>query len=291
MKLNYINDIKAHISIFASRKTSSILEGTYKSIYRGKSMNFENLREYVYDDDIKDIDWKASARTGKLLVKQFIAEKKHNIMIVLDSGLKMYGDSKKNEEKREIATYIAGTLGYLATTNGDYTSMIYNNNDLVEINPFKNDLYHLEYNLVKYHKLSINSNNEGINKTLSYLSKYLNKRMIIFVITDLSGMENINEKYLKELRINSDVLFININDINMDIENLYDIENNTYIPQVFLKDEKLHSLEEQLKNEIYTKQIKKLKKLKIDTISIDSKKEIQEKIIELLERHKYASIH
>lgn len=291
MKLNYINDIKAHISIFASRKTSSILEGTYKSIYRGKSMNFENLREYVYDDDIKDIDWKASARTGKLLVKQFIAEKKHNIMIVLDSGLKMYGDSKKNEEKREIATYIAGTLGYLATTNGDYTSMIYNNNDLVEINPFKNDLYHLEYNLVKYHKLSINSNNEGINKTLSYLSKYLNKRMIIFVITDLSGMENINEKYLKELRINSDVLFININDINMDIENLYDIENNTYIPQVFLKDEKLHSLEEQLKNEIYTKQIKKLKKLRIDTISIDSKKEIQEKIIELLERHKYASIH
>lgn len=291
MKLNYINDIKAHISIFASRKTSSILEGTYKSIYRGKSMNFENLREYVYDDDIKDIDWKASARTGKLLVKQFIAEKKHNIMIVLDSGLKMYGDSKKNEEKREIATYIAGTLGYLATTNGDYTSMIYNNNDLVEINSFKNDLYHLEYNLVKYHKLSINSNNEGINKTLSYLSKYLNKRMIIFVITDLSGMENINEKYLKELRINSDVLFININDINMDIENLYDIENNTYIPQVFLKDEKLHSLEEQLKNEIYTKQIKKLKKLRIDTISIDSKKEIQEKIIELLERHKYASIH
>lgn len=291
MKLNYINDIKAHISIFASRKTSSILEGTYKSIYRGKSMNFENLREYVYDDDIKDIDWKASARTGKLLVKQFIAEKKHNIMIILDSGLKMYGDSKKNEEKREIATYIAGTLGYLATTNGDYTSMIYNNNDLVEINPFKNDLYHLEYNLVKYHKLSINSNNEGINKTLSYLSKYLNKRMIIFVITDLSGMENINEKYLKELRINSDVLFININDINMDIENLYDIENNTYIPQVFLKDEKLHSLEEQLKNEIYTKQIKKLKKLRIDTISIDSKKEIQEKIIELLERHKYASIH
>ena len=291
MKLNYINDIKAHISIFASRKTSSILEGTYKSIYRGKSMNFENLREYVYDDDIKDIDWKASARTGKLLVKQFIAEKKHNIMIVLDSGLKMYGDSKKNEEKREIATYIAGTLGYLASTNGDYTSMIYNNNDSIIINPFKNDLYHLEYNLIKYHKLAINPNNEGINKTISYLSKYLNKRMIIFVITDLSGMENINEKYLKELRINSDILFININDINMNIENLYDIENNNYIPQIFLKDEKLHQLEEQLKNEIYNKQTEKLKKLKIDIVSINTKKEIQEKIIELLERHKYASIH
>jgi len=291
MKLNYINEIKANISIHSSKKTSSILEGTYKSIYRGKSMNFENLREYVYDDDIKDIDWKASARTGKLLVKQFIAEKKHNIMIILDTGIKMYGDSKLNEEKREIATYIAGTLGYLASTNGDYTSMIYNNNDSIIINPFKNDLYHLEYNLIKYHKLAINPNNEGINKTISYLSKYLNKRMIIFVITDLSGMENINEKYLKELRINSDILFININDINMNIENLYDIENNNYIPQIFLKDEKLHQLEEQLKNEIYNKQTEKLKKLKIDIVSINTKKEIQEKIIELLERHKYASIH
>ncbi len=120
MKLNYINEIKAHVSIASSKKTSSILEGTYKSIFRGKSMNFENLREYVMDDDIKDIDWRASARTGKLLVKQFIAEKKHNVMLLMDTGLKMYGDTNRLEEKREIATYVAGTIGYLASTNGDY---------------------------------------------------------------------------------------------------------------------------------------------------------------------------
>ena len=291
MKLNYIDEIKAHISIASSKKTSSILEGTYKSIFRGKSMNFENLREYVMDDDIKDIDWRASARTGKLLVKQFIAEKKHNVMLLMDTGLKMYGDTIELEEKREIATYVAGTIGYLASTNGDYVGMLYNNQDYVMFNQFKNDLYHLEYNLVNYHKLSINDNNLGLNKSLEYLTKHFNKRMVIFVVTDLSGMENINLKYLKELKVNSDILFINISDISINNSNLYDIENNNFIPKIFFKDEKMQELEEQIKKEIYENQVNELKKINIDLVSIDSKDEIVEKVIELLERHKYASIH
>ena len=291
MKLNYINEIKAHVSIASSKKTSSILEGTYKSIFRGKSMNFENLREYVMDDDIKDIDWRASARTGKLLVKQFIAEKKHNVMLLMDTGLKMYGDTIELEEKREIATYVAGTIGYLASNNGDYVGMLYNNQDLIMFNQFKNDLYHLEYNLVNYHKLSINQNNEGLNKALEYLAKHFNKRMVIFVVTDLSGMENINLKYLKELKVNSDILFINVSDISINNSNLYDIENNNFIPKIFFKDEKMKALEEKIKKEIYENQVNELKKINIDLVSIDSKDEIVEKVIELLERHKYASIH
>ena len=75
MNLKYINKIKANISIYSSKKSTNILDGTYKSIYKGKSTNFENLREYVINDDVKDIDWKSSARSGTLLVKQFIAEK------------------------------------------------------------------------------------------------------------------------------------------------------------------------------------------------------------------------
>ena len=70
MNLKYINQVKANISIYSNKKSSNILDGSYKSVYRGKSMNFENLREYVINDDVKDIDWKASARSANLLVKQ-----------------------------------------------------------------------------------------------------------------------------------------------------------------------------------------------------------------------------
>ncbi len=51
-------------------------------------MNFEDLREYVVGDNIKDIDWKASARSRNLLVRRYIAEKKHNVMLVFDTGKK-----------------------------------------------------------------------------------------------------------------------------------------------------------------------------------------------------------
>lgn len=73
--MKYITKIKANLSVYAKKKTSNILEGAYNSIYKGKSMNFEDLREYVIGDNVKDIDWKASARSDKILIKQYIAEK------------------------------------------------------------------------------------------------------------------------------------------------------------------------------------------------------------------------
>ncbi len=160
MKLDHINKIKANISIYSSKKTSNILEGTYRSVYRGKSMNFENLREYVINDDVKDIDWKASARSDNLLVKQFTAEKKHNIMLVMDTGIKMDGDTTLNEAKKEIALYSAGTIGYLAIKNGDYMGMIYNCQDNILYKPFKYNLFNLEEYLTEYEKDNILDNQE-----------------------------------------------------------------------------------------------------------------------------------
>lgn len=78
--------MKGYKTIYTTKATSRIIDGSYNSIYKGRSMNFDELREYVVGDDIKDMDWKASARSQKLLVRQYIAEKKHNIMLVMDAG-------------------------------------------------------------------------------------------------------------------------------------------------------------------------------------------------------------
>ena len=82
MAMKYITKIKANLQIATNKKTSNILSGSHNSIYKGKSMNFEDLREYVIGDNIKDIDWKASARSNKILIKQYIAEKKHNVLFI-----------------------------------------------------------------------------------------------------------------------------------------------------------------------------------------------------------------
>ncbi len=289
MNLKYINKIKANISIFSSKKTNNILDGTYKSIYRGKSMNFENLREYVINDDIKDIDWKSSARHRSLLVKQFIAEKKHNIMLVMDTGLKMSADTDSNEIKKDVALYTAGTIGYLAIKNNDYVGMTYNKNDLIITKKLRYNLYNLEEYLTEYDKNACLNNNEGLEKTLTYLSRNSKKKMIIFVITDLKGLNSISTKILKELSLMHDVLFININDAYMFGDNLYDLDSNEYLPNILLNDEKLVNMEKETKEKIYNDNKERLRKNKICLISISNLKEINNKIIELLESHKYAN--
>ncbi len=289
MRLKYINQIQANIQIATNKKTSNIFDGTYKSVHRGKSMNFENLREYVINDDVKDIDWKASSRSGTLLVKQFIAEKKHNVMLIMDTGTKMAGDTSKNSAKKDIALYSAGTIGYIAIHNGDYISMMFNNQDSIDYKPFKYNLYNLEEYLTAYDKYAISKNTLGISETLKYLYKNIKRKMIIFVITDMEGLDKLDAKVLKGLSELHDLLLINIDDAYLNSDNAYDINSNNYIPKLLTKDKQLYEIEKQIRKNLLDKNRKKLKRCKIDMVTIKNKEEIPLKIIELLERHKYAS--
>ena len=285
IKLNYINKIKANTTIRSNKKSSNILDGTYKSIYKGKSMNFENLREYTINDDVKDIDWKSSARSGNLLVKQFIAEKKHNILLVLDSGIKMNADTDKHESKKELALYTAGTLGYLAIKNNDYVGMIYKG-QRVEFKPFKYNLYDLEQYLCDY---EANKAPESIEmeEILEYISKNISKKKVIFVITDLAGVNSIKLNTLKKLKQTSDISIIIINDNYMQGENILDVNDKKFIPDIFLKDKKLNEIETYIRKELLENNKKRLKGINVNMTSISSLQEMNKKIIELLEEHRY----
>lgn len=288
MKLNYINKIKANISISSNKKTSNILEGTYTSVYRGKSMNFENLREYVINDDVKDIDWKSSARSASLLVKQFIAEKKHNVMLVMDTGLKMSADTDLHESKKNVALFTAGTIGYIVIKNSDYVGMTYYLKDKIKYRPFRYNLYNLEEYLLEYDKYATDTDVD-INELLKYVYKNIAKRMIVFIITDMAGIDNIKPSVLKALIQRHDALIVNINDNTMTGDNVYDINQNKYLPNFLLKDEKLNQLEKNLRADLIKRNTTKLAKYGVSMASISSIKEISTKIIELLEEHKYAN--
>lgn len=288
MKLNYINKIKANITIYSTKKTVNILDGTYKSIYKGKSMNFENLREYTINDDIKDIDWKSSARSGGLLVKQFIAEKKHNIMLIMGTGKKMDADTDLHENKKEIALYTAGTIGYLAIENNDYVGMTFFGPEKIEYKPFKYNLYNLEEYLCNYEKYACERDGD-INEVLDFVYKNIAKKMIIFIITDMSEIDSMKSNILKKLTKRHDVLMININDNYMSGNDVFDIDKGEYIPEFLLHDKKLNEIEQNTRKKIMQKNRAKLKRSKICMVSISSIKEINLKILKLLEEHRHAN--
>ena len=102
MITNYVKEIKAKVDIYSAKKTTNVFDGSYKSVFKGNGMNFEDLREYVPGDEISSIDWKATSRSGTVLVKRYMAEKKHNIMLIFDSGKKMLADTKEQQTKKDI---------------------------------------------------------------------------------------------------------------------------------------------------------------------------------------------
>jgi len=289
MRMKYIQKIKANITIYANKKTTNLLDGSYQSIYKGKTMNFEDLRTYVMGDDVKDIDWKASARSNSLLVRQYIAEKKHNILLVMDSGKKMLADSEANESKKELALMSAGTIAYLANKNGDFVGAIYNRDEQVAYYPLKSTLYHVEQILYHYDYEVEKTKESFFDKSLAYIIAHMRKRQIIFLITDLEGMDKISEETLKRLTVRNDVLLLQMSDAYMTGNQAYDIEEEKYLPKLVLEDTKLQELERQTRNELQERNKTKFQKYKIPMVTIDTTQNLTNKIIELLERQRNAN--
>ena len=81
-----LTKIKTQLVIHSRRKVTGLLEGQYASLHAGRSLDFSDLRDYLPGDDVSDIDWKASARTGSLLVKRYVADRKHTLFLLVDTG-------------------------------------------------------------------------------------------------------------------------------------------------------------------------------------------------------------
>lgn len=289
MIMNYVTQIRTRVGIHANKKTANIFDGSYKSIYQGNGLDFENLREYIPGDSIRDIDWKASSRSGKVLVKRYIAEKKHNIMIVFDTGKRMTAYSKNEKEKRELARDVGGILAYLAAKNGDSVGAIYNHNSMIKYFQLKTGLSNVEMILTKYDKEDFSNYESDIEKSLDYIVRNIRRRMIVFIISDTAGIHKIDDNILKKVTFGHDVFAITIGDAKITDGNAYDVNNNRYIPSYISKNKKLAQLE----NEMYKKAIeendRRLLKYKITSTMIENEDDMVDKIIELLGGHKNAN--
>ena len=113
--------------------------------------------------------------------------------------------------------------------------------------------------------------------------------MIVFIITDIDGMYNISEDTLKRLSLLHDVMFINISDALMTGYNAFDMDQNNYIPDYILEDDKLKDIELEIKTKVYEETKERFKKYKIITTTINKQKDIVNDVFKLLERRKNAN--
>lgn len=171
------------LEIKARHMVDEVFAGSYHSVFKGQGMNFEEVREYQPGDEIRSIDWNVTARLNDPYVKLFTEERELTMMLLVDlSASGNYGSQEFS--KREIAAEVAATLAFSATRNSDRVGLILFT-DRVElyIPPGKGRSHVLRViREVLYHEPKSQRTNVG--EALSYLSRLIHRRSIVFVISD-----------------------------------------------------------------------------------------------------------
>ena len=168
-------------------KTRGLVEaafaGNYHSVFKGRGMNFEDVREYQPGDDIRAIDWNVTARLGNAFVKKFTEERELTVMLIVDvSASGNFGSAVQS--KRELAAEVACLLAFSAIRNNDKVGLLLFT-DRVElfISPKKGRSHTLR--LIR-EILFFEPRGRGTNPELAldYLNKILTRRAVVFFISD-----------------------------------------------------------------------------------------------------------
>ena len=111
------------IEISTSRAVNDVLGGQYHSVFKGRGMEFSEVREYQPGDDIRTIDWNVTARTGHPFIKKFTEERELTVMLLVDvSGSEIFGSAR--QLKNELAAEVAAVLAFSAIRNSDKVGLI-----------------------------------------------------------------------------------------------------------------------------------------------------------------------
>ncbi|GAB3863920.1 hypothetical protein GCM10028801_32360 [Nocardioides maradonensis] len=248
--MTYLQKVKAPLSIHAHRKTLGLLEGEYAAAQVGRGMDFNDLREYVRGDDVKDIDWKASARGRQLLVKRYVAERKHTVLLCVSTGRSMAAlnevEGGRSVPKRDLAIFVAGLLGYLAVRHGDLVSLVHGDTTAQHIRPRGSTEVHLERLLTTIHdSTTLRSGASDLGAVLHYAARVVRRRTILLVVSDEVAISDPLADVLRRLAVQHEILFVTIGDLDPTLARaggpLYDVDAGAEVPDWVQGDRRLHA--------------------------------------------------
>jgi len=201
---------KIHKFHFTTRRMANdLFAGQYESAFKGRGMEFAEVREYQVGDDIRTIDWNVSARFGHPFVKVFHEERELTVMLVLDlSGSHRFGTRTKF--KRELLAEVAGMLAFLAIRTNDKVGAILFSSKVEKYIPPKKGPSHV-WRLIKevftYQPEDLRTDLDGV---LTFLNRVAKRHAIVFLISDC--MDTGFEKSLRLTSKKHDLTVIRISD-------------------------------------------------------------------------------
>ncbi len=165
------------------RLVESSFAGQYQSVFKGRGMNFEEVRPYSPGDEIRAIDWNVTARTGEPYIKKFTEEREMTVMIVLDvSASGNFGSVE--ESKRAIAAEVAAILAFSAIHNNDKVGLLLFSDRVELFIPPKKGRYHILRLIREMLFFKPVGYGTDLNGALEYMNKLITRRAVVFVISD-----------------------------------------------------------------------------------------------------------
>ncbi len=208
--------VKSRMFIRANRRVLSLLDGQYVSLSRGRSMDFDDLRAYVAGDEVKDIDWKATARYGAPLVRNYSANRQHELVVVIDTGRGMAALAESAEPKRDIAVLVMGVLGYLSLRHGDRVSLAYGNAEGFHRARAASTEGQLEGLLRRVDSATtVAGPSSDLPGLLRYAMRAIRKRSLVLVVSDDFVQREEVDETTRLLQARHEVLWVSIADADL----------------------------------------------------------------------------
>ncbi|MEN0003753.1 MAG: DUF58 domain-containing protein [Bacteroidota bacterium] len=171
------------IEIKTKGLSKHIFSGEYQSAFKGRGMSFSEVREYQYGDDVRNIDWNVTARTGDPHVKVFEEERELTVMLLVDLSQSSYFGTT-DQYKKEIITEICAVLAFSAITNNDKVGVLFFSDQVEKFIPPKKGKQHILRIIRELLDFEPKQKGTNLGITLEYFNNVIKKRSICFIISD-----------------------------------------------------------------------------------------------------------
>ncbi|HET7399340.1 MAG TPA: DUF58 domain-containing protein [Intrasporangium sp.] len=205
--------VKSRLFVSARRRARTILEGEYASVFHGRSLDYVDLRAYVPGDEVRDIDWKATARHSAPLVKRYVATRKQHLLLVADTGRGMAATTRSGERKKDVAIAAAGLVGYLAQRHGDLVGLVRGTAVATTAHRLRGTEAHLELLLRAIDAATVlDGEPSDLAAQLRWIVANVRRRTVLLVVADDLDLGPELDDLLRRLLVQHEILWCTVAD-------------------------------------------------------------------------------
>ncbi|GAB4455371.1 MAG: DUF58 domain-containing protein [Anaerolineae bacterium] len=200
-----------HIEIRTRRLVNDSFAGEYHAIFKGRGMEFDEVRPYAPGDEVRTIDWNVTARTGHPYVKRYVEERELTVMLLVDaSGSGDFGS--QGQFKRELAAELAAVLSFSATTNKDKVGLMIFTDKIELVIPPRKGRKHVLRLIHELLAFEPQGHGTDIRLALDTINQILKRRSILFLVSDFLAEPGSYQRQLYIANRKHDVIAVDLHD-------------------------------------------------------------------------------